>query len=61
MDMKKSTHKLLEKANSVIARTTGIDVPKKEKDISKKEVRAIYKKIKETDPEVYKVIMGGKV
>ena len=59
--MKKSTHKLLEKANSIIARTTGIDVSKKEKDISKKEVKVIYKKIKETDPDVYRVIMAGKL
>ena len=36
--MKKSTHKLLEKANSIIARTTGIDVSKKERGINLKPV-----------------------
>jgi len=54
--MKKTTSKLLEKAQSLVTSVTGIDVPKTTRQEVMKEVRAIYRKIKDIEPEIYKIL-----
>lgn len=54
--MKKKTHKLMEKAHSLVISVTGTDVTKTERQEVMKEVRNIYKQIKEIDIEVWKLI-----
>lgn len=54
--MKKTTHKLLKKAHSIINSATGTDVSKTTLENAKREARKIYKKIKEIDPRVYDII-----
>ena len=54
--MKKKTHKLLEKAHSLVISVTGKDVTKSHRQEVMKEVRNIYKQIKEIDFEVWKMI-----
>jgi len=54
--MKKKTHKLMEKAHSLVISVTGTDVTKTEKQEVMKEVRALYKQIKEVDFDIWKLI-----
>ena len=54
--MKKTTSKLLEKAQSLVTSVTGIDVPKITRQEVMKEVRSIYRKIKDIEPEIYKIL-----
>mgnify|MGYP003628122698 CR=1 FL=1 len=54
--MKKRTHKLLEQAQSLVTSVTGTDIPKTTKGEVMKEVRAIYRKIKEIDEPIYKIL-----
>tara|TARA_R110002167_G_scaffold366154_1_gene593281 strand:- start:7640 stop:7831 length:192 start_codon:yes stop_codon:yes gene_type:complete len=54
--MKKKTHKLLEQAHSLVVSVTGTDITKNAREEVMKDVRAIYKKIKETDLEIYKIL-----
>ena len=54
--MKKTTHKLLKKAHSIINSATGIDVTKTARENAKREARKIYKQIKEIDPKIYNVL-----
>lgn len=54
--MKKRTHKLLAKAHSLVVSVTGTDISKSKREEVMREVRAIYKKIKETDIEIYKIL-----
>jgi len=48
--MKKRTSKLLEKAQSLVTSVTGVDVPKTKRQEVMKDVRAIYRAIKEIEP-----------
>lgn len=54
--MKKKTHKLMEKAHSLVISVTGTDVTKTEKQEVMKEVRALYKQIKVIDFDIWKLI-----
>lgn len=54
--MKEETHKLLEQAHHLVIKVTGIDISKKERQEVLKEVRFIYKQIKEIDLDVWKLI-----
>lgn len=54
--MKKRTHNLLEKAHSLVVSVTGTDVSKTHKQGVMKDVRAIYKKIKDSDPDIYRIL-----
>ena len=54
--MKEETHKLLEQAHHLVIKVTGIDISKKERQEVLKEVRLIYKQIKEIDLDVWKLI-----
>jgi hypothetical protein len=54
--MKKKTHKLMEKAHSLVISVTGTDVTKTEKQEVMKEVRALYRQIKEVDFDIWKLI-----
>lgn len=54
--MKNKTHKLLEDAHSIVINATGIDITKKEKSDAYKKVRAIYKQIKDIDPQIFKIL-----
>lgn len=54
--MKKKTHKLMEKAHSLVISVTGTDVTKTEKQEVMKEVRALYKQIKDIDFDIWKLI-----
>ncbi len=54
--MKKKTHKLMEKAHSLVISVTGTDVTKTEKQEVMKEVRALYKQIKDVDFDIWKLI-----
>ncbi len=54
--MKKKTSNLLQKAHSKIVSVTGTDVTKSHRAEVMKEVRAIYRKIKDVEPEVYKIL-----
>lgn len=45
--MKKTTSKLLAKAQSLVTTVTGTDIPKTTRQEVMKDVRAIYRKIKE--------------
>lgn len=54
--MKKKTSDLLEQAHLTITNARGIDVPKYKLDEAYKKVRAIYRQIKEIEPEIYDVI-----
>jgi len=54
--MKKKTSNLLQKAHSKIVSVTGTDVTKSHRSEVMKEVRAIYRKIKDVEPEVYKIL-----
>lgn len=56
MRMKKTTHKLLRDAHSIIIDATGTDVSKTYRSDAYKKVRALYKKIKDVDPHIYKII-----
>ena len=55
-NMKKKTDKLLAKAHSLVTSVTGKDITKSAREEVMKDVRAIYKKIKETDLEIYKIL-----
>ena len=48
--MKKKTSKLLAKAQSLVTSVTGVDVPKTTRQEVMKDVRAIYRRIKEIEP-----------
>jgi len=54
--MKKTTSKLLKQAHSIVTSATGMDVPKYKLDEAYKQVRAIYRKIKEIEPEIFKIL-----
>lgn len=54
--MKKKTHKLMEKAHSLVISVTGTDVTKTEKQEVMKEVRALYRQIKDIDFDIWKLI-----
>jgi hypothetical protein len=54
--MKKKTHTLMEKAHSLVISVTGTDVTKTEKQEVMKEVRALYKQIKDIDFDIWKLI-----
>ncbi len=54
--MKKTTSKLLEKAQSLVTTVTGTDIPKTTRQEVMKDVRAIYRKIKEIEPDIYKIL-----
>lgn len=54
--MKEETHKLLEQAHHLVIKVTGTDISKSERNEVMKEVRLIYKKIKEIDIDVWKLI-----
>tara|TARA_R110002020_G_scaffold71049_2_gene183965 strand:- start:3 stop:200 length:198 start_codon:yes stop_codon:yes gene_type:complete len=54
--MKKETSDLLEKAHLTITNARGLDVPKYQLDEAYKKVRAIYRQIKEIEPDIYDVL-----
>ena len=54
--MKKETSDLLEKAHFTITNARGTDVPKYQLDEAYKKVRAIYRQIKEIEPDIYEVL-----
>tara|TARA_R110002074_G_scaffold120058_5_gene253537 strand:+ start:1232 stop:1429 length:198 start_codon:yes stop_codon:yes gene_type:complete len=54
--MKKRTSDLLEQAHLTITDARGLDVPKYQLDEAYKKVRAIYRKIKEIEPDIYDVL-----
>ena len=54
--MKKKTSDLLEQAHLTITDARGLDVPKYQLDEAYKKVRAIYRKIKEIEPDIYDVL-----
>jgi hypothetical protein len=54
--MKKKTHKLLEKAQSLVTSVTGTDITKTQRQEVMKDVRLIYKQIKESDFDVWKIL-----
>ena len=54
--MKKITHKLLADAQSLVTTVTGTDIPKTTRQEVMKDVRAIYRKIKEIEPDIYKIL-----
>ena len=54
--MKKRTSKLLQKAHSKVVSVTGTDVTKTHRAEVMKEVRAIYRKIKDVEPEIYRIL-----
>jgi hypothetical protein len=54
--MKKRTSNLLEKAHSLVVSVTGTDISKTKRQEVMKDVRAIYRKIKDIDPKIYEVL-----
>ncbi len=54
--MKKTTHKLLAQAHSIIVNSTGTDIPKSQKAEAYKKARGIYRKIKEIDLDIWKIL-----
>lgn len=54
--MKKETSDLLEQAHLTITNARGLDVPKYQLDEAYKKVRAIYRQIKEIEPDIYDVL-----
>ena len=54
--MKKRTSDLLEQAHLTITDARGLDVPKYQLDEAYKKVRAIYRQIKEIEPDIYEVL-----
>ena len=56
MKMKKRTSNLLEKAHSLVISVTGTDVSKTRRQEVMKDVRAIYRKIKEIEPKIYAIL-----
>ncbi len=54
--MKKTTSKLLAKAQSLVTSVTGVDIAKTKRQEVMKDVRAIYRKIKEIEPDIYKIL-----
>ena len=54
--MKKRTSNLLEKAHSLVISVTGTDISKTKRQDVMKDVRAIYRKIKDIDPKIYEVL-----
>ena len=54
--MKKKTSDLLEQAHLTITNARGLDVPKYKLDEAYKKVRAIYRQIKEIEPDIYDVL-----
>ena len=54
--MKKKTSDLLEQAHLTITNARGLDVPKYQLDEAYKKVRAIYRQIKEIEPDIYDVL-----
>ena len=54
--MKKRTSDLLEQAHLTITNARGLDVPKYQLDEAYKKVRAIYRQIKEIEPDIYDVL-----
>ena len=54
--MKKETSDLLEQAHLTITNARGTDVPKYKLDEAYKKVRAIYRQIKDLEPNIYDVL-----
>ena len=54
--MKKKTSDLLKQAHLTITNARGLDVPKYQLDEAYKKVRAIYRQIKEIEPDIYDVL-----
>ena len=54
--MKKKTSDLLEKAQSLVTTVTGTDITKTQRAEVMKQVRSIYRKIKDIEPDIYKVL-----
>jgi len=54
--MKKRTSNLLEKAHSLVVSVTGTDVSKTKRQEVMKDVRAIYRKIKDIEPKIYQIL-----
>jgi len=54
--MKKKTSKLLEQAQSLVTTVTGTDITKTQRAEVMKQVRSIYRQIKEIEPAIYKVL-----
>jgi len=54
--MKKKTSDLLEQAHLTITNARGTDVPKYQLEEAYKKVRAIYRQIKEIEPDIYDVL-----
>lgn len=54
--MKKRTSNLLEKAHSLVISVTGTDISKTKRQEVMKDVRAIYRKIKDIDPKIYQIL-----
>jgi hypothetical protein len=54
--MKKRTSNLLEKAHSLVISVTGTDISKTKRQEVMKDVRSIYRKIKDIDPKIYQIL-----
>jgi len=54
--MKKKTSKLLEQAQSLVTTVTGTDITKTQRADVMKQVRSIYRQIKEIDPTIHKIL-----
>jgi hypothetical protein len=54
--MKKRTSNLLEKAHSLVISVTGTDISKTKRQEVMKDVRTIYRKIKDIDPKIYQIL-----
>ena len=54
--MKKKTSNLLAQAQSLVTSVTGTDIPKSARGEVMKQVRAIYRQIKDIDEPIYKVL-----
>jgi hypothetical protein len=54
--MKKRTSNLLEKAHSLVVSVTGTDISKTKRQEVMKDVRSIYRKIKDIDPKIYQIL-----
>ena len=54
--MKKKTSKLLEQAQSLVTTVTGTDITKTQRAEVMKQVRSIYRQIKEIDPIIHKIL-----
>lgn len=54
--MKKKTSNLLKTAHSIVTSVTGTDISKTHRQKAMQKVRAIYRKIKEIEPNIYKIL-----